>query len=145
MHILVHIIILFIFVFVLLLFNFPQLESNQHIKQKLYIFAGIFIFEFIISLIIAFYKKCIIDFRKIAKNSLQSALLGAIAYSVYNDLVWSNNPWIPLQNNDITKNLTISILITVFITMGYLFDYVLMGTAATVNDCLNTIYPQINN
>ena len=145
MNIILHLIILFIFVFALLMFNFPQLVSKQHIRLKLYIFAGIFIFEFIIGLTTAIYKKCVIDFSNISRNSLYSALLGVVAYSMYTDLVFASNPWVLAHDDEVSRNLTISVFVTIAVAANYLFEFILSGTTPKVNDCLNTIYPQHKN
>lgn len=121
--------------------NIPGLENDDFIKQKLYIFTGVFMFEFIVSLISTVASQCIVDLGKIAKNSLLTALLATIAYSVYNDLIWSSNPWIADLNDSSTQNLAIAVLIIVFIAMGYFIDMLFTGISPNMNDCINTIYP----
>jgi hypothetical protein len=139
MHLFIHLIILFIFVFVLLMLNIPQIAENSYIKMKLYIFVGIFIFEFIVTIIMTLYKKCIIDIGKIAKNSLQIALIAVVAYSICNDLEWNDNPLI--ANHDLTaKNLAITVVITAFIVFGYFIEMIFTNGAPHINDCINNIY-----
>lgn len=140
MYIFINLIFLFIFVFVLLMINIPQIQHDENIKFKLYIFVGIFIFEFIFQLITIIYKSCVIDIGKIAKNSLQSALIAVIGYSIYTDLILSSSPIIPNQDSDKMKNFTITVLITVFIALGYFIDIAFTNTIPGVNDCLNKIY-----
>ena len=140
MNIIVHLIILFIFVFALLMLNIPHLESNQYIKQKLYIFFGIFLFDLLISIFVTIYRKCIVDIGKVVRNSLLTALIGTIAYSIYNDLTWSNSKFIPDPNNKVATNLTITIIITGFIAVSYFFEIIFGSTIPKMNDCLNNIY-----
>lgn len=141
MHIFIHLIILFIFVFALLMLNIPQIEHDNFLQYKLYIFVGIFIFEFLISLFTTIYRKCIVNLSKIAKDSLQSALIATIAYAVYNDLVWQSSPLVAGQVTRQSQNLCVSVLITAFIAIGYFVDIVLSDVTPKMNDCLNTIYP----
>lgn len=141
MHIFIHIVILFIYVYVLLLLNIPQIALDDNIKFKLYIFGGIFLFEFIVNLIITVYKKCIVDIGRIVKNSLYTALVATVAYSVYNDLVWTSSSLIMDQTNKHVRNMTITVIITAFIALGYFMEIALTDQIPGLNDCINTIYP----
>ena len=140
MNILLHLIILFVFVFALLMFNIPQIQNDQYIKQKLYIFFGIFIFEFLTNIFITVYRKCIVDLRKVVSNSLEAALVATLAYSIFNDLSWSESSIIPSTDNKIATNLVIAIMITAFLAVTYLLQSFLNKAAPSVNDCLNNIY-----
>jgi hypothetical protein len=141
MHIFIRLVILFIFVFALMMLNIPQIECDNFLKYKLYIFCGIFMFEFIIDIFLAIYKKCIIDINKIIINSLQSALIATVAYAVYNDLIWMSSPLIKGQDTILTQNLGISVIITLFMALGYFFEMIFVDITPGMNDCLNTIYP----
>jgi hypothetical protein len=145
MHIFIHLIILFIYVFVLLTLNIPQIAHDDYIKMKLYIFVGIFIFEFIVTIILTLLKRCLINVGKIARNSLQSALIAVVAYSIYNDLVWSKNSLVTGQENSKRENFTITVMITTFIALGYFLEIILTDHIPGINDCLNTIYPSKKN
>lgn len=138
MHLLIHILIIFIFVLALLFLNFPKLQDDDYLKQKLYIFCGLFILEFILSLVTTIYQKCIIDIGKIVRESFQSALLGVVGYAIYTDLVWKGVSWTKDQTY-IVKKLTLSILITALVSGGYLINSFF---SPGLNDCLNTIYQQ---
>jgi hypothetical protein len=78
-------IILFVFVFALLLLNIPQLNESDYPSQKLYIFSGVFIFEFVTITFLSIYHRRVIDIGKIVKESFLSALLAAVGYSVWTD------------------------------------------------------------
>lgn len=140
MHIFIHLVILFIFVFALLMINIPHIAYNEYIKFKLYIFVGIFIFEFIVNIVTAIFKRCLINISRIARNSLQSALIAVIAYSIYNDLVWSESPLLAGQDTNLIKNLTITVMIIAFIALGYFIEIAFTDRIPGINDCLNTIY-----
>lgn len=144
MYLFIHIIILFIYVFALLMINIPQIANDDYIKMKLYIFVGIFIFEFIVTIIILLLKHCIINLGKVVRNSLQSALIAVVAYSIYNDLLWSNSPLVINLNNEKKQKLAITVIITAFIALGYFLEIALTNHVPTLNDCLNTIYPHKN-
>lgn len=140
MHLFIHLIMLFIFVYVLLLLNIPQIEENSYIKMKLYLFFGVFMFEFIVNIIIALFQRCVINISKISRNSLFSALVAVVGYSIYNDLIWSSNPLINDQASNTTKKLTITTIIIAFISLGYFIDIMFSNNVPGINDCLNNIY-----
>lgn len=141
MYILAHLIIIFIFVFTLLMINIPHIERNNYIMMKLYLFVGIFIFEFIIGIITTLIRRCIIDISKITRSSLQTALVAVVAYSIYNDLEWSANPFIASLNTPVKQNLAISVIIIAFVTIGYFIEMIFTSNVPGINDCLNNIYP----
>ena len=140
MNIFIHLVTLFIFVYILLMLNIPHIDSNNHIMMKLYIFAGIFIFELVVALITTMYRKCIINIGKIFRNSLLAALIGVVAYSIYNDLVWKNSSLTAKHENAKIRNLIITILITAFIAIVYFMEIAVTNKTPGINDCLNNIY-----
>lgn len=140
MHVLIHIIVLFIFVLILLMVNIPKIDPNSHIRMKLYIFIGVFVFEFVIRTIFTIFRRCLIDINKIVKNSLQIALIAVVAYSIYNDLVFASNSFIVKYDDSYVRNLIIALIIVIFIILGYLLEIILTNTSPKMNDCLNTIY-----
>jgi len=128
-------IVTFIFVFALLMLNFPQLQHDEIIKQKMYLFTSIFIFNLVGSLSISFFQRKIINIRKILKNSFQTGLLAVIGYSIYRDLEDT-----PVDN--IATNLKTSLIIIVFVATGSVFEWLVTNKNADINDCLNLIYKQ---
>lgn len=140
MHLFIHLVILFIFVYALLMLNIPQIEENSYIKMKMYLFFGVFVFEFIVNIIIALFQRCIINVGKIARDSLFSALVAIVGYSVYNDLIWSSNSLINDQVSNATKKLTITTIIIAFISLGYFMEIMFSNSIPGINDCLNNIY-----
>jgi hypothetical protein len=140
MNIFIHLLILFIFIFALLMMNIPQIAEDQYIQQKIYIFFGIFIFEFIVSIFITIQRKCVIKLSVAAKSSLQSALVAVVAYSIYNDLDRTGNEWITSYKTDQQRGLVISVMITLFITAGYFLEMLFTDVGPKANDCLNGLY-----
>ena len=129
---LIHLIILFIYVFALLTLNIPQIATDQYLKTKLYIFGGVFLFEFVVTLIVTIYKKCLVDVARIAKASLLAALVATVGYSIYTDIFTIEKPF--------AQNLSIAIVITASVAIGYLVDGLLTSASPGLNDCLNNIY-----
>ena len=140
MYILIHFIILAIYVYSLLLLNFPKIRYDNFIMTKLYVFAGVFIFEVIIGIIRKIYNKCVVDLGQICKESLQTALFAAIAYSVYTDLVLMSSPYVSKYNTETSERLARTVLITAFAMLSYLLDNLFTSRMAKANDCLNILY-----
>jgi len=88
-------------------------------------------------------RNCVINLSRIGKSSLESALFGVIAYSVYNDLVWTGNAWAS-YDSDVKRNMVISIMITLFIAVGYFLEVIFTDMAPGMNDCLNKLYKEKN-
>lgn len=132
---LIELIITFIFVFALLMLNFPQLQHEEIIKQKIYLFVSIFIFNLIGSLSILFFQGKIIDIRKILKNSLQTGLLAVVGYSIYRDL--EDDP-----TSNIVTNLKASLIIIALVATGDVFEWLITNKNADINDCLNLLYKE---
>jgi len=120
MRLSVKIIILFAFIFLLLVFNIPKLADNHYFGKKLYLFVGLFVFEFIITTLNAYHNNITIDTKKTIRNSILTALVGVISYSLYLDF-WENRN----MEIDTKQNLMTSIVITIGITFGYLIDNML--------------------
>lgn len=144
MIILIQIIILFVFVFTLLMINIPKISDHSYIKAKVYIFLGVFIFTFLIKILSAIHRKCLIDIGKVAKDSLLIALLAALALSIYNDFSWSSNKFIIGLQTKLQQNMAKTLLIMLFIASGYFINALLSGFRASANDCLNLIYQKNN-
>ena len=132
-------IILFIFVLVLLILNIPQAQKNNLLIIKLYIFIGIFIFEFVTSLLISFTNKQLFNTNKVAKDSLLSSLVAVVAYSIYNDMTVFNN-CIDSEYNTISNNIAISAIIVFFMIIKYFLEYIFINESPHINDHLNNIY-----
>jgi len=140
MNIIIHLIIVFVFIFALLMLNIPQIQHDNHLQQKLYIFCGVFILDFIIALFIAIHRKQVINFGKIIRESLLSGVIAVSGYSVYTDLVWNGNSWVSGEQSVYQENINITIIVTAFLAAGYLFNMLVDHLSPTMNDCLNTIY-----
>jgi hypothetical protein len=116
--------------------NFPQLQYDEVLKQKLYLFVSIFVFYFIGNLGMLFYQGHIVDVKKILKSSFQAGLLAVVGYSVFRDL--ENND--AGQGNSFILNLKASIVVVAFVAVGKVFDWMVINKNAEINDCLNLLY-----
>jgi hypothetical protein len=137
----VKIIILFVFVFALLSFNFLQINPNEPIKFKIYIFSGIFLFEAISDICMKLYKHQLIDVSQVIKNGLESGLVAIVAYGTYTDLVHMHNSWMENLDTPNKQNFLMCSLIVFAIALSYLANRVFAKMSPKINDCLNTIYP----
>lgn len=140
MYILLHFIILGIYVYVILLMNFPKIRYDDFIMTKLYVFGSVFIFELTIGIIRKIYNRCTIDLGQICKESLQSALFAAIAYTVYTDLVLMSSSYVSKYNTEQSERLARTVLIVAFVMLSYLLDNLFTSRMAKANDCLNILY-----
>lgn len=140
MNILIYLITLFIFIYALLILNIPQIAHGNHFKFKLYIFSGVFIFEFIIEIFMAVHNKHLINIGKITKNSILVALISTVAYSVYNDVSRNSNYLIANQNDPYIQNLVATIIIIMFVACGYFIETVITSNSPKINDYINKIY-----
>lgn len=135
-------IILFVFIFALLSFNIPQNNKCNNIKIKLYIFCGIFLFELFSNIFIKVYQQKIIDSAEITKNSLQSGLVAIVAYSIYTDLIYSQDNLANKIDTPVKKNLAISGIIMFGIGINYFAERFFSKLSPKINDQLNIIYPK---
>lgn len=147
MKLLLHIILIFVFVFSLLMINLPHLQSTDYLMTKMYLFIGVFIFEFIIGIIYQWRTNNVLNVSTIVKNSLISSLLAVIGYSVYSDMtmITSNNYSFLQSDNNIVKKLSISLSATIFVTLGFLIESIFNKLSPNINDSLNKMYNKMYN
>lgn len=137
-------IILFIFVLVLLILNIPQAKKNNSLIIKSYIFIGIFMFEFITSLLTSVISKRLFNTNKVAKDSLMSSLVAVVAYSIYNDITFFDYS-INSEYNSIANHFAISIFIVFFMAIKYFLEYIFIIESPNIDDYLKNIYYNKNN
>jgi len=63
------------------------MEMDSYIKNKIYLFVGVFCFHFSILMIEQLSKKCAIDITQILKAAVARALYVVLGYSIYTDLM----------------------------------------------------------
>lgn len=134
MYIITHLFILFVFLVVTLMVNIPNINHDSGIKMKLYIFVSVFIFEIIIGISVVVYNECIIDLSKIFGSSLRTALVSVIGYSVYQDMIMNNNSFFHKLNNGFLKNITLSVIVIMFITINFILE-IFLGYSLQSYNC----------
>lgn len=122
MRLSVKLLILFIYVFILLVINIPKLADNHYLGKKLYLFFGLFIFEFIVTTADAFYNKVTIETKKTVRGSLLTALVGTLSYSLYLDAWKTPQGKIPNMEIDMKQDVITSAVVTVGVMIEYLID-----------------------
>ena len=119
MNIFIRLIVLYIFTFIILIINLPKISyDDDPLKFKAYVFCSIFLFEFIFSLFLSLYRKCPIKLFKIFKNSVQSALLALVAYSIYQDMLNRGDVIVQADGQN-QKMIVIATTIVLFIAVSY--------------------------
>src|ERR1700742_575666 len=111
MYTLINAFLIFIFIIIILFLKLPNIENNNHILNKLIIFLLLFIYQFIILIIIKIIMKCKIDLMQIFKDSIETAIIGIIGYSIYNDLQYSKIKLFSININSKISYLYIAIII----------------------------------
>ena len=86
MNAFLNIFFIFIFIFAILFFKIPNLDNNNYIIHKIIIFSLLFIFQFALLILSNIKNKCKINVLNIFQSSIETAVIGIIGYSIYNDL-----------------------------------------------------------
>lgn len=89
MNILANILLLFIFVYLSTYIGVPGTSKNSYIKNKIFLFGGIFIFQLVINLIIKLSNNDETksdDVKQVVRDSINTGILSVVGYSLYNDL-----------------------------------------------------------
>jgi hypothetical protein len=124
-----------IFIYALLLLNIPSIEYDNYLGRKLYLFFGVFMFEFIIVVLIRSYRKCTIDLAIITKNCLIVSLIAIVGYSIYNDLLLMQSPLVINQKSPHIRYLAISSLIVFLVAICYFIE-MLFNSNSNDKDCI---------
>lgn len=89
MNTFINIFFIFIFIFAILFFKLPNIDNRNRLLNKLILFSLLFIYQFMLLIISKVKNKCKIDFLEVFIYSIETATLGVIGYSIYNDLEYS--------------------------------------------------------
>ena len=118
MNLLFNILFIFLFIYISLLIGIPGTSNDNLIKNKIYLFGGIFIFQLIINFIKKYKKKCKNNIKHIINDGILVATLSIIGYSLYIDLITMNltrEYFRKLSNNRQFTSFIISSVICIFI------------------------------
>lgn len=123
---------IFIFAFVIMLFalKMPSIEDDNYIRHKLFIFTGIFMFDFMLQTVKKLRSKCNIKTETILFNSLKTAMFGIIGYSLYTDLIHMEDTkdYFNLLEYSFSKKIVlVTIMIVAFITLMKVLEIVLLS------------------
>lgn len=122
-------------------FNIPQLEPNNFIGFKIYVFCGIVLFESLCTIFTKMYHQQLVDLVQILKSSLQSGLVAVVAYSIYTDVAYASCS-VPDKIDSFSKeNLIITIMIVSAIGIIHATERIFLNLSPKINDELNIIYP----
>ena len=90
MNAFINIFFIFIFIFISLLFKMPNIDNTNYILHKIIIFALLFVYQFLLIIINNIKNQCQINIWTIFHQSLETATIGFIGYSIYTDLQHMN-------------------------------------------------------
>jgi len=87
MNILIDPLFIFIYLLIMLYARVPNIDDENFIKHKMYLFACIFLFDIVLQTMKRIKSKCIIKMGNVLFDSLKTATAGIIGYSIYTDLL----------------------------------------------------------
>lgn len=91
MNLIYKIIIIFILTYVLFYVNLYNISDDSPIKLKVYIFFGIFMINFFISVTDNLLNNRVLEIRKHGKKSIMAGIAAVIGIGIHNDLNNNNN------------------------------------------------------
>lgn len=86
MNIFTDALVLFVFLFIIFYLKTPNINSDNYLKHKAYLFGLVLLFSCIMNIIIIAVKGCKIQFGKIVGEALKMAIIVVIGYAIYTDL-----------------------------------------------------------
>lgn len=116
MNIFIDLVFLFIYLYTILFFELPNVETDNYIHHKFFLFIALFVFTFVTQIISKIRNNCRIDQLDIMNHSIHVATIGIIGYSVYTDLntmEWSKD----YINNMITSKYSLFLMIAVIMVL----------------------------
>lgn len=129
MNTFINIFFIFIFIFAILFFRIPNIDNGNRLLNKLIIFSLLFCYQFTLLVISKVKNKCKIDFLEVFTYSVETATIGIIGYSIYNDLEYlklGNNESLYMVDDKVQYAyiaIIISLLLTFINTIKLLFGY----------------------
>ena len=86
MNTFINIFFIFIFIFAILFCKIIDVNNGNRLINKLIMFCLLFIFQFTLLIISKIKDKCKIEFSEVFMYSIETATVGIIGYSIYDDL-----------------------------------------------------------
>ena len=123
----INIFFIFIFIFGMLFCKIPNINNRNTIVHKVIIFGLLFIYQFSLLVISHIKNKCKIEFLEIFRYSIETATVGIVGYSLFNDLRYSTGLGGSLMMDDKIKYLYIAIIISLLLvfvnTVKLMFNF----------------------
>lgn len=131
MNIITNCLLIFIFVFVSIVIGVPGIEKNNIIKNKLFLFGGLFMFQLILKSTYKIRQQCHnTNLKTIVNESLMISIYGILGYSTFIDLLnmeKTRENIIPYLDNPNSHAFIISAIISLFILSCIVISYVVTG------------------
>jgi len=124
MNILANILLLFIFIYLSTYIGVPGTSNNSYIRNKIFLFGGVFIFQLVINLIIKLQSDSDTkneDIKYAVRDSVNTGILAIVGYSIYNDLSImdkTKDKMLRLISNRHSNSVVISTIITSIIAIS---------------------------
>ena len=138
MNIIVNCLLIFIFIFVSIIIGVPGIEPGNLIKNKIFLFGGLTMFELILKSIYKIRNKCNnINLKHIINDSLIIGVFGVIGYSIFIDLLnmeSTRNTILPYLKNPNSHAFVISVIISVFILCCVVLSYIVTNNNEKCNN-----------
>lgn len=115
MNITTNLLFTFCFILLVLFCKIINIDDKNYILHKLIIFVLLFIYQYVILLISKFKDNCQMIYKEIFKQSMETAIVGIIGYSIYNDLVYMEISGVSDIADDKLKYIYIAIIITLLL------------------------------
>ena len=132
--------LIFIFIFVSLIIGVPGINNDNIIKNKIYLFGGVFIYHLLIESIYKLRYKCKnIDIKSIINGSFLIAMLSIIGYSIHIDLLNMSSTRdiiIPYLKSNNSHAFVISSIVSIFILFSLIVDQIIVGKK---DECINIV------
>jgi hypothetical protein len=111
----INIFFIFIFIFGMLFCKIPNVNNRNTIVHKVIIFGLLFIYQFSLLVISYIKNKCKIEFLEIFRYSVETAIVGVVGYSLFNDLKYSSGSGNSMMMDDKIKYLYIAMIISLLL------------------------------
>lgn len=135
MNVITNSVFIFIFIFVSLVIGIPGAEDNNIIKNKIFLFGGLFIFQMMLKFVYKIRYHCTdTNLKSIVNDSLLVGTYGIIGYSLFIDMLNMKNTRdmiLPYTKNMNSHALLISAIISLFIMICIITSYVITGKSDT--------------
>ena len=115
---------LYVFIFIILYFKVINLESDNYIKHKLYLFLAVTGFIYLVQIIKKIKSRCRVDPKNLAFESIKLGTLATLGYSIYTDLVhmnWSSEYMASIEEMN-KKYLVVALIMITFIVIYQLVE-----------------------